>query len=75
VSKNRMVEYHIARLKDKRASTRLDSIKQLVLLQATEALEVLKEIFENDPDSDVRKAAQKAGREIFVKSQESQQQT
>lgn len=75
MSKDRMVEYHIARLKDKRASIRLDSIKQLVLLQATEALEVLKEIFENDPDADVRKAAQQAGREIFLKSKESQQQS
>lgn len=66
-SNERMIDYHISRLKDKRASIRIDSINQLALLNAVTALDVLREVFENDPDVEVRKAAQSAGREIYSK--------
>ncbi len=67
MSSKKVVEYHIARLKDKRASVRLDAIHQLELLGASEALEVLRQVFHEDDDKEVRRAAQEAGRNIFRK--------
>lgn len=64
-STQRLVEYHIARLQDKRTNVRLDAIRELVLLQSPQSLEALQNIYLNDPDSDVRKAAQEAGRVIY----------
>lgn len=66
-----VIEYHIARLRDKNAPVRLKAIQELEIIGAVEALEILKEIFESDPDEEVRKAAQKAGRTIFLKKRES----
>ncbi len=62
-----IVEYHISRLKDKSPEARLKAIQELVLLEDGDALEALKDVFETDADEDVRKAAQKAGRELFLK--------
>ncbi|MEL6403386.1 MAG: HEAT repeat domain-containing protein [Chloroflexota bacterium] len=62
-----IVEYHLARLKDKNPQARINSIKELVLLGDVVALEALRAVFENDPDEDVRKVAQNAGRELFKK--------
>jgi HEAT repeat protein len=63
----KLVEYHISRLKDKNASIRLEAIQELELLQDIDSLEALQNIFNNDPDEDVRRAAQQAGRKIFIK--------
>ena len=63
----------MARLKDKSADIRLKSIKELEMLEATEALDALQNLFHNDPDVSVRKAAQQAGRAIFL-SQKSHSQ-
>lgn len=65
MSRERIIEYHLARLKDKQAKNRKDAIKELLLLEATEALDMLKTLYETDEDEDVRKLAQSAGREIF----------
>lgn len=65
----RVIDYHIARLKDKNSAVRLTAIKELELLGATEALEALQDVFQNDEDLDVRRAAQSAGRAIFLKQQ------
>jgi len=62
-----IVEYHISRLKDKSPQARLKAIQELVLLEDADALDALKDVFETDSDEDVRKAAQKAGRELFLK--------
>lgn len=62
----RMIAYHIARLKDKNPGVRIKSIEELALLHAVEAYTTLEEMFHTDPDDDVRKAAQKAGRTLFV---------
>lgn len=70
-----IVEYHISRLKDKSATARLKAIQELVLLQDRDSLEALKDVFENDVDEDVRKAAQDAGREIFLKLRAQENQT
>ncbi len=69
----RVIEYHLARLKDKNAAVRLKAIKELELIGAVEALEPLRDLFENDPDIDVRKAAQAAGRAIFLKNRQNDQ--
>jgi HEAT repeat protein len=66
---NRLVEYHIMRLKDKSMDVRLRSITELRLLGDPAALESLEELYRADPEPEVRKAAQEAGREIFLKNQ------
>jgi len=63
----KLVAYHIARLQDKNREVRLKAIAELVLLADADALEALQSVFENDADMEVRKAAQEAGRSIFLK--------
>ena len=63
----RIIDYHIGRLQDKSSSVRLKAINELGLLGDPGALDVLQEVFQNDPDPEVRKAAQDAGRIIFLK--------
>lgn len=63
----KMISYHISRLKDKSPQIRVKSIEELALLEATEAYPVLEELFRTDPEPDVRAAAQKAGRVLYLK--------
>jgi len=63
----RVVEYHIGRLKDKNPDVRLKSISELKLIGDPAALEPLEEVFRSDAEADIRKAAQDAGLEIFMK--------
>lgn len=65
MSIKRIVEYHIARLQDKRAEVRLDAIRELILLKSPDALDALQNVFLNDRDDEVRKSAQEAGRLIY----------
>lgn len=65
---NKLVDYHIARLKDKNKEVRLKAIHELAQLADPASLDALHEIYKSDTDSDVRKAAQQAGREVFAKS-------
>ncbi len=67
----KLVAYHIARLKDKSADVRLKSIRELAELGDPEALDVLQQTYRTDPDVTVRKAAQEAGRAIFLRNQQS----
>ena len=62
----RLIAYHLARLKDKSPEVRIKSIEELALLEATQALSALEEVFRTDPDEEVRKAAQKAGRALWM---------
>lgn len=62
----RMVAYHLARLNDKNPEVRIKSIEELALLKATQALDALEAVFRTDPDQEVRKAAQKAGRVLWM---------
>lgn len=64
---NRLVAYHIERLKDKSTQVRLKSIHELRLLGDPAALEALEQLYHTDSDFEVRKAAQEAGREIFFR--------
>ncbi|MCA9892745.1 MAG: hypothetical protein KC615_07155 [Anaerolineae bacterium] len=53
------------RLSDKSADIRLKTINELVLLEAIEALDALQDVFRNDPDAEVKRAAQHAGRKLY----------
>lgn len=64
---DRIVAYHIARLQDKNPDVRLKSIAELKLLADPAALDALQALYRSDPDLQVRRAAQEAGRIIFLK--------
>jgi len=65
VTIKRLVEYHINRLQDKNAAMRLKAIHELTLLADPDSLEALRQVYENDPEEEVRLAARDAGRSIF----------
>jgi hypothetical protein len=67
----KLVEYHVSRLKDKDASIRLKAIQELELLSDIDSLEALQDVFKNDTNEEVRRAAQIAGRKIFVNNNRS----
>lgn len=71
VVNKRIVAYHLSRLKDKNPEVRLKSIHELRLLADPEALDALHSLFLNDSNSEVRRAAQEAGRIIFLRQQTS----
>ena len=66
----RIVAYHVSRLQDKSPDIRLKAIRELGLLGDPETFDVLQSVFKTDTDAEVRKAAQDAGRAIFVKQRE-----
>jgi HEAT repeat protein len=65
----RLVSYHISRLGDKDPVVRLKAIKELELLNDVDALADLERLYTSDDNVDVRKAAQLAGRNIFLSNQ------
>ncbi|MDK3161634.1 HEAT repeat domain-containing protein [Anaerolineae bacterium CFX9] len=67
----KLVAYHLARLNDKNPDVRLKSIQELQQLGDPDALDRLRAIYENDPDFAVRRAAQEAGRVIFLRQRRS----
>ena len=66
-SNKRIIAYHIARLQDKNKEVRLKSIAELALMADEDALNALRTLVEKDTDTEVKKAAQEAGRAIFLK--------
>ncbi|QPC80980.1 HEAT repeat domain-containing protein [Phototrophicus methaneseepsis] len=64
-NRQRIIDYHISRLSDKRTEVRLETIQELVLMNATEALEALHHVYETDIDETVKRAAQRAGRVLY----------
>lgn len=69
----RLIAYHLARLQDKNPAIRVRSIEELALLEATEAYSTLEQIFRTDPDEGVRRAAQEAGRSLYLKMRQNGQ--
>lgn len=69
----RLIAYHRARLGDKNPQVRMASIQELALLEAVEAYDALETLYRTDPDPLVRKAAQEAGRVLFLKKREREQ--
>ncbi|GAB4553771.1 MAG: hypothetical protein OHK0023_23160 [Anaerolineae bacterium] len=70
---NKLIEYHIKRLEDKSTEVRLKAIQELRLIGSAVALSALERVFRTDEDPAVRRAAQEAGREIYLKNQEARQ--
>lgn len=68
----KLLIYHLARLKDKNPDVRLKAIHEIELLGDADALETLHRVYNTDTDLDVRRAAQNAGRAIFLKQQAAQ---
>ncbi len=65
-----VVEYHIARLKDKNPAVRARSAEELGLIGDPVALEALEELFRRETDPAVKKAIQEAGRLLYEKKQQ-----
>jgi hypothetical protein len=66
---SRIVAYHIGRLRDRNPDVRLKSVHELKLLADPAALDALQALYRDDPVLEVRRAAQEAGRVIFLKQQ------
>lgn len=71
---DKMIAYHIARLKDKNPQVRLNAIHELELLEAVAAYEALETLYHTDPDEAVRKAAQRLGLKLYRKMQQERRQ-
>ncbi len=65
----RVIAFHIARLKDKSPEVRLKSIHELELLEAVEAFDALEELYRRESDPRVKEAARKLGRKLYLKRQ------
>lgn len=64
---DKIVQFHINRLKDRSTDVKLNTIRELELLgaQAEAAMPALRELFEVSDDVEVKRAAQRAGLAIF----------
>jgi HEAT repeat protein len=62
----RVVEYHLARLKDKRPDVRLNAVQQLLLLKADVPTETFLEVYSSDDDSEVLKAVRQHLTEFYI---------
>ena len=73
-SHEKIIEYLISRLKDKRPDVRLNAINDLKALgaAASPALEALEACHDEAEEDDVRAAAQQAGYDIFMAAKNSQ---
>ncbi len=67
-SEDKVIQFYISRLKDKDVAVLLKTISALVEFgaKAKDALPVLEEVFKNHKDVEVKKAAQEAGRRIYM---------
>ncbi len=68
-----LVEYHIARLKDKNPEVRIKSARELGLIGDPVALEALEELFRSETIPEVKRAAQEAGLAIYQKQKQQQE--
>jgi hypothetical protein len=66
LNSGRLAAYHIERLKDKDPQIRLKSVNELLLLEDPTCLDALEQLYRFDPDPEIRKAAQEAGKTIFL---------
>lgn len=64
---DRMIAYHIERLKDKNPEVQLKSIRELELLEAVEAFDALEAVYKSDTDETVREAARQLGLKLYKK--------
>lgn len=75
-SQEKMVQFHISRLKDKNIDVLLRTIEALAQFgaDAAEALPVLEQVYRNHENPEVRKAAQKAGYRIYSQTKDDDEQ-
>ncbi|GAB4527281.1 MAG: hypothetical protein Kow0063_02370 [Anaerolineae bacterium] len=69
-----LVEYHIARLKDKNPEVRIKSARELGLIGDPVALAALEELFRSETIPEVKRAAQEAGLAIYQKQKQQQKE-
>jgi hypothetical protein len=76
-SEDKMIDFHISRLKDKQVDVLLRTIEELERLgaKASRALPALEQLFKTSPDPNVKAAAKRAGYNIFMKSKEDGEDT
>lgn len=67
-TQKKILQYHVGRLRDRQREVRLASIRELEDMGDPDALEPLQNVFVTDVDIEVRRAAQAAGLNIFLKS-------
>lgn len=67
-SEDKIIDFHISRLKDKNPQVQLKSIEGLLALKekAARAIDALRVCYENSDDEVVKKAARQAGFDIFM---------
>jgi hypothetical protein len=63
----RLVEYHVARLKDRNPEIRRKAINELRLLSDPLTLGALEQVFYKDEDFALRQLAQEVGLEIYFR--------
>jgi hypothetical protein len=70
-SQDKVISFHISRLKDKNTDVLLKTIEQLITFgaDAKDALPLLEELYKSNEDPDVQKAAQHAGLYIYKQMQ------
>lgn len=76
-SEDKMIDFHISRLKDKQADVLLRTIEELVKFgsKAERALPALEAVYKTATDPIVRDAAHRAGRTIFFAAKNSNEGT
>ncbi len=69
-SEDKMIDFHISRLKDKQAEVILRTIEELLKFggRAERALPALEAVYKSATDPIVKEAAHRAGRTIFFAS-------
>lgn len=60
-----LMEYHIARLKDKRAEVRIESVRELAQIGDPSILPLLEEYYRAEVDLTVKQALREAGITIY----------
>ncbi len=75
-SKDKVLQFHISRLKDRNQEVVLRTIEELIKFGAAaeEALPALEQLFRTSEDPLVKKAVQVAGKEIHQKVKEANEQ-
>ncbi|MFZ4826858.1 MAG: HEAT repeat domain-containing protein [Phototrophicaceae bacterium] len=63
----KLINYHLSRLKNKSPEVRLSAIQELEVIGNHEVLATLEQVYRTDADESVRDAAQTAGRKLFVR--------
>lgn len=73
MSQQRVIDYHLTRLKDRKTDVRLDALHQLSLLKPDGYIETTKSVFQQDADAGVREAARKLLMQYYVEQLKSEQ--